>query len=249
LAAFASYERAAELLDSLPESIEELAADRKKLLALPGIGDGMADHIQEILKTGDYSLRAKLLKRISTRLLLDRLTLQSLGQESGFSLENFCAQRIVARLEDFLDVVGHAIANARQRQQFLAVGGEFFNRFRQAVEQFALVRSCESGPIIAPSISSSCAVSRNTRATSRFSISVLEFVAPAFGGHFTEINRSALKKKADNSKRFCGAASTSPRIYANISGATIRRIGFNHKARRGRLQLPPSDLFVRHGPL
>src|ERR1700680_5111347 len=75
---FRSYERAAELLDSLPESIEELATDRKKLLALPGIGDRMADHIQEILKTGDYSLRAKLLKKYPAT-LLDLLTLQSLG--------------------------------------------------------------------------------------------------------------------------------------------------------------------------
>jgi DNA polymerase (family 10) len=75
---FRSYERAAQLLESLPESIEELAADRKKLLALPGIGDGMADHIEEILKTGDYSLRTKLLKKYPAT-LLDLLTLQSLG--------------------------------------------------------------------------------------------------------------------------------------------------------------------------
>src|SRR6202521_2284934 len=75
---FRSYERAAELLDSLAESIEELAADRKKLLSLPGIGDGMADHIQEILKTGDYSLRKKLLQKYPAT-LLDLLTLQSLG--------------------------------------------------------------------------------------------------------------------------------------------------------------------------
>src|ERR1700730_14307198 len=79
---FRSYERAAELLDSLPESVEELAADRKKLMALPGIGDGMADHIQEILKTGDYSLRAKLLKKYPAT-LLDLLTLQSLGPKKG----------------------------------------------------------------------------------------------------------------------------------------------------------------------
>jgi DNA polymerase (family 10) len=75
---FRSYERAAELLDSLPQSIEELATDRKKLLELPGIGDGMADHIQEILKTGDYSLRAKLLKKYPET-ILGLLTLQSLG--------------------------------------------------------------------------------------------------------------------------------------------------------------------------
>jgi len=75
---FRSYEKAAELLDSLPESVEELATDRKKLLALPGIGDGMADHIEEILKTGDYSLRKKLLNKYPST-LLHILTLQSLG--------------------------------------------------------------------------------------------------------------------------------------------------------------------------
>ena len=60
---YRSYERAAQLIDGLPESIEELAKDRKKLLDLPGVGDGLADHIQEILETGDYSLRKKLLKK------------------------------------------------------------------------------------------------------------------------------------------------------------------------------------------
>ena len=75
---FRSYERAAQLLDSLPESIEELAADRERLMSLPGIGEGIADHIQEILKTGDYSLRKKLLKKYP-QTLLDLLTLQSLG--------------------------------------------------------------------------------------------------------------------------------------------------------------------------
>ena len=75
---FRSYERAAQLLDSLPESIEELATDREKLMELPGIGDGMADHIQEILKTGAYSLRNKLLKKYPES-ILHLLDLQSLG--------------------------------------------------------------------------------------------------------------------------------------------------------------------------
>ncbi len=75
---YRSYERAAELLDGLPESIEELAKDRDKLMELPGIGEGMADHIQEILKTGDYSLRNKLLKKYPAT-ILHLLELQSLG--------------------------------------------------------------------------------------------------------------------------------------------------------------------------
>jgi DNA polymerase (family X) len=75
---YRSYEKAAELLGSLPESIEELAQDREKLMELPGIGEGMADHIQEILKTGDYSLRKKLLKKYPET-ILHLLEIQSLG--------------------------------------------------------------------------------------------------------------------------------------------------------------------------
>jgi len=75
---YRSYEKAAELLGSIPDSVEELSKDRAKLMELPGIGDGMADHIAEILKTGDYSLRQKLLKKYPAT-ILDLLELQSLG--------------------------------------------------------------------------------------------------------------------------------------------------------------------------
>jgi len=75
---YRSYERVAELLGSLPESIEAVAKDRAKLMELPGVGDGMADHIGEILKTGDYSLRQKLLKKYPET-ILHLLDLQSLG--------------------------------------------------------------------------------------------------------------------------------------------------------------------------
>jgi len=75
---YRSYERAAELISSLTESIEDLAQDPKKLTALPGIGEGLAEHIREILKTGDYSLRKKLLKKYPAE-ILDVLKLQSLG--------------------------------------------------------------------------------------------------------------------------------------------------------------------------
>ncbi|MFY9583118.1 MAG: DNA polymerase/3'-5' exonuclease PolX [Candidatus Acidiferrales bacterium] len=75
---YRSYERAAELIASLSEPIEELAKDTEKLTELPGIGDRMAEHIQEILAKGDYRLRQKLLKKYP-HTLLDLLTLQSLG--------------------------------------------------------------------------------------------------------------------------------------------------------------------------
>lgn len=75
---YRSYEKAAELIESLPESIAELAKDPKQLMELPGIGDRMAEHIQEVLKTGDYALRKKLLKKYP-HTILDVLKLQSLG--------------------------------------------------------------------------------------------------------------------------------------------------------------------------
>ncbi len=75
---YRSYEKAAELIDSLPEPIAEIAKDTEKLTALPGIGERMAEHIQEILSTEDYGLRKKLLKKYP-HTILALLTLQSLG--------------------------------------------------------------------------------------------------------------------------------------------------------------------------
>jgi DNA polymerase (family 10) len=75
---YRTYEKAAQLIGGLHERIEELAKDESKLTELPGIGDGMAAHIREILQTGDYSLRKKLLNKYPAT-ILDLLTLQSLG--------------------------------------------------------------------------------------------------------------------------------------------------------------------------
>jgi DNA polymerase (family X) len=75
---YRSYEKVAELLYSIHERIEDLAKDDKKLRELPGVGESMAEHIREILATGDYTLRQKLLKKYPPT-LLDLLSLQSLG--------------------------------------------------------------------------------------------------------------------------------------------------------------------------
>ncbi len=75
---YRSYEKAAELLDNLSDRVEDLARNGEKLTDLPGIGEGLAEHIREILDTGDYSLRRKLLKKYPET-ILDLLDLQSLG--------------------------------------------------------------------------------------------------------------------------------------------------------------------------
>src|SRR5882762_1691289 len=88
---YRSYEKAAELIDALPESIKQLVKEPEKLKELPGIGDRMVEHLQEIVKTGDYSLRKKLLKKYPAT-ILDLLQLQSLGPKKvAFLWSNFKA--------------------------------------------------------------------------------------------------------------------------------------------------------------
>jgi DNA polymerase (family 10) len=82
LGRYRSYEKAAELIETLPEPIREIAQDEKRLKSYPGIGDRMAEHIREILKTGDYRLRRSLLKKYP-HTILEVLKLQSLGPKKA----------------------------------------------------------------------------------------------------------------------------------------------------------------------
>jgi DNA polymerase (family X) len=82
---YRSYEKVAELIASLAESIEVLARDPEKLEDLPGIGERMAEHIREILSTGDYALRKKLLKKYPLT-ILEMLSVQSLGPKKALIL-------------------------------------------------------------------------------------------------------------------------------------------------------------------
>jgi DNA polymerase (family X) len=91
---YRSYERAAELIGGLPDSVEQLIATPEKLTELPGIGDRMVEHLEEIVKTGDYSLRKKLLKKYPET-ILDLLNLQSLGPKKvAFLWKTFKAATI-----------------------------------------------------------------------------------------------------------------------------------------------------------
>jgi DNA polymerase (family 10) len=42
---YRSYEKAAELISGLPESVEQMAKTPERLKELPGIGDRMVEHI------------------------------------------------------------------------------------------------------------------------------------------------------------------------------------------------------------
>jgi DNA polymerase (family X) len=91
---YRSYEKAAELIAGMHESIDQLAKEPGKLEELPGIGERMAEHIEEILAKGDYSLRQKLLKKFPAT-LLEILNLQSLGPKKvAFLWSNFQAATV-----------------------------------------------------------------------------------------------------------------------------------------------------------
>ena len=51
-------------------------------------------------------------------------------------MSSLVAQGIVAGLENFLNVIGHAVADAGQFHQLGAVARQFFDGFGQAVEEF-----------------------------------------------------------------------------------------------------------------
>ena len=91
---YRSYERAAELIEGLPQPVEQLVSTPEKLLELPGIGQGMVEHLTEIVKTGDYALRKKMLKKYPAT-ILDLLNLQSLGPKKvAFLWKNFKAATV-----------------------------------------------------------------------------------------------------------------------------------------------------------
>ena len=72
----------------------------------------------------------------------ERLQLEQLENRFRIFFEELFAQGVVAGLEDFLDVVGKALADAGQIHELFAVRGEFFDGFRQAVEELR-------GPLVA----------------------------------------------------------------------------------------------------
>lgn len=126
---YRSYEKAAELIYSLHERVEDLAKDRKKLTELPGIGDNMAEHIDEILQTGDYALRKKLLKKYPPT-MLDVLSLQGLGpKKAAFLWKEFKAGTVeavakLAREQKLRDVPGFG----EKSEENILKAVEFFQR-------------------------------------------------------------------------------------------------------------------------
>ena len=76
-----SYRRAAEAVECSTVQLSEIADDPKKLLAIPGIGKGMAGNIREMQATGTLPLREELLLKYRPT-MLDLLKLPGMGPKS-----------------------------------------------------------------------------------------------------------------------------------------------------------------------
>jgi DNA polymerase (family X) len=76
-----SYRNAAQAIEALPQQISELMKEPKRVLEIPGIGKGMLEKLQEILKQGRLSVLAELLKKYRPS-MLDLLKIQGLGPKT-----------------------------------------------------------------------------------------------------------------------------------------------------------------------
>ncbi len=76
-----SYRRAAEAVEQQTTQLSTLADDPKALLAIPGIGKGMAANIQAALSTGTLPLREELLQKYKPS-MLELLRLPGMGPKT-----------------------------------------------------------------------------------------------------------------------------------------------------------------------
>jgi DNA polymerase (family X) len=76
-----SYRTAAQAIEALPQQVTDLIGEPKKLLEVPGIGKGMLQNMQEILKEGRLAIHADLLKKYRPS-MLELLKIQGLGPKT-----------------------------------------------------------------------------------------------------------------------------------------------------------------------
>jgi DNA polymerase (family 10) len=76
-----SYRNAAQAIESHPQQIRNIIGEPKKVLAIPGIGKGMLQNLQELLRDGRLSMQAELLTKYHPS-MLQLLKIQGLGPKT-----------------------------------------------------------------------------------------------------------------------------------------------------------------------
>jgi DNA polymerase (family X) len=76
-----SYRNAAQAIENHSQQIKDLIAEPKQVLAIPGIGKGMLDKLQELFKTGKLAAQTQLLEKYHPS-MLQLLKIQGLGPKT-----------------------------------------------------------------------------------------------------------------------------------------------------------------------
>jgi DNA polymerase (family 10) len=76
-----SYRNAAQAIENHSHQIKNIIHDPKQVLAIPGIGKGMLQNLQELLETGKLALQAELLQKYHSS-MLQLLKIQGLGPKT-----------------------------------------------------------------------------------------------------------------------------------------------------------------------
>lgn len=76
-----SYRNAAEAIEANPQQISDLISEPKQVLAIPGIGKGMLNNLQEMLNEGKLTVHTQMLEKYRPS-MLELLKIQGLGPKT-----------------------------------------------------------------------------------------------------------------------------------------------------------------------
>ncbi len=122
-----SYRRAAEAVEQQTTQLATLADDPKQLLAISGIGKGMAANIQSLLSTGTLPLREELLQKYKPT-MLDLLRLPGMGPKTVALVWSACQVCDIDGLE--------AAAKAGQLTKLPRMGEKFVVKLLKGIEDY-----------------------------------------------------------------------------------------------------------------
>src|SRR5271170_1030829 len=122
-----SYRRAAEAVEQQTTQLSTLAEDPKQLLAIAGIGKGMAANIQALLTTGTMPLREELLQKYKPT-MLELLRLPGMGPKTVALVWSACQVCDIDGLE--------AAAKAGQLTKLPRMGEKFVVKLLKGIEDY-----------------------------------------------------------------------------------------------------------------
>jgi DNA polymerase (family 10) len=122
-----SYRRAAEAVEQQTTQLATLVAEPKKLLAIPGIGKGMAANIVALLTTGEIPLREELLQRYKPT-MLELLRLPGMGPKTVALVWSSCQVCDIDGLE--------AAAKAGDLTKLPRMGEKFVTKLLKGIEDY-----------------------------------------------------------------------------------------------------------------